>query len=407
MKYIRIICRILLGLVFVFSGFVKGVDPIGGAIKFGEYFEVLHLTWLGPVALGLSILLSSAEFLIGIALVIGLRMKVTSWASLIFMTFFTFLTLYSAIFNPVSDCGCFGDAVKLTNWQTFYKNLVLITLAIGVFLWRKKYEPYAKPWIEWSLVSFFAASSIVLSVYCYQHLPIMDFRPFKVGTHIPSEMLIPSDAEQPVYKVSLFYEKNGVVKEFTMDNFPWQDTTWKFKEQKSELISEGYIPPIHGFTITTNAGEDITDAVLRDTSVTFIFVSPDADNIKAELWSTLNSYSKFASENGKKFYLITGSTQDITQNLKKTHKLNFEFHYTDKTILKTIVRSNPGLMVLKEGVVLGLWHYNDFPNVEYFKGNIPSKLITAYHRDIEWKRILILSLGVLIILTGLIFTKRR
>ncbi len=405
MKNIRIIARILLGLVFIFSGFVKGIDPMGSAIKFSEYFETFHLTWLTSFSLTLSIVQSTAEFLIGVALLIGLRMKVTAWAALLFMSFFLLLTLYIAIENPVTDCGCFGDALVITNWQTFYKNIVLIAMAIFIFYYRNQYAPYSGPMVEWGLVVLFAAIGAGISVYCYNHLPIMDFRPYNIGTHIPSKMTMPSGVQGDQYESTLIYEKNGVTKEFTLNNFP--DSTWKWKETKSRLVKKGYTPPIHGFSITTKTDEDITQTVLKDTSYSFVFVAQDASKVLLKQWEEITNYYHFTQEHGQKFYVLTSTPPNTIEKIKSSHNLVFDFCFTDETALKTIIRSNPGLVLLKDGIVLGLWHYNDFPKPDYFNGNILSTVLTDYSESIEWKRIFILSLGFMIVLVALLGWKKN
>jgi uncharacterized membrane protein YphA (DoxX/SURF4 family) len=400
MKYLRIIIRILLGLVFIFSGFVKVVDPMGSYIKFSEYLEAFHLDWLDPVSMVLANVQNIAELLIGIALVIGLKMRVTAWATLLFMSFFLVLTLFIAIKNPVTDCGCFGDAFVISNWQTFYKNIFLITLAIIIFYSRNKYVPYAKPFTEWSLVIFFVLAGTGISVYCYHHLPILDFRPYHIGTHIPSKMITPPDAPIDEYKTILYYEKNGVRKEFTVDHIP--DSTWTWKETKSDLIKKGYTPPIHGFSITSQTGEDITRTVLTDTSYSFIFVVQNATKVKSVLWKSMTDYYRFSADHHNKFYILTSSPQTSIDQVKKEYHLPFDFYLTDETTLKTIIRSNPGLMLLKDGVVLGLWHYNDWPQPGYFNGNILSRVLTDEHTSIERKRIFILLLGFMAILVALL-----
>lgn len=405
MKYARIVARILVGLVFIFSGFVKGIDPMGSVIKFSEYFETFHLTWLNSSVLFLAILQSTAEFLIGVALLTGLRMRVTAWATLIFMGFFLILTFYIAVANPVTDCGCFGDALVITNWQTFYKNIVLMALAVFIFYSRNKYKPYAGKLVEWGVVVFFAIVGTCISVYCYKHLPIMDFRPYSVGTHIPSKMIMPADKEPDQYESTLIYEKNGVRKEFTLNNLP--DSTWTWKETRTKLAKKGYTPPIHGFSIVTKTDEDITQAVLKDTSYSFIFIAQNANSITGKQWQTIQNYYYFVQGTGNKFYVLTSTPPGTVEQLKVNYKLHFDFDYTDETVLKTIIRSNPGLMLLKDGVVLGLWHHNDFPKPEYFKGNILSTVLTDYNKSIEWKRILILSLAFVILLVGMLGMKRR
>jgi uncharacterized membrane protein YphA (DoxX/SURF4 family) len=408
MKYIRIISRILLGLVFIFSGFVKGIDPMGGAIKFAEYFAVFHLSWLEPASLVLSLTLSIAEFMIGVSLLIGLRMKVTAWAALLFMGFFTVLTLYSAVANPVRDCGCFGDALKLTNWQTFYKNIVFLGIAVFIFFSKGKYLPYSRPFIEWMLVIFLAAASTRIFVYCYQHLPIMDFRPYSIGTNIPSKMITPPGSPKDEYEIIYYYEKNGVVKEFPVINnqfTPPEDTTWKYKDRKDKIIKEGYRPPIHDFSITNESGDDITNQVLTDTSYSFIFVAYDAEKINNTNWKKIEDYYSFALKNGHKFYILTSSPESVLSKIRQNYHLSVNFHYTDETTLKTMIRSNPGLILLKNGTVLGMWHYNDFPQTTYFIGNILSAILTDCNKSEEWKRITILSLGFLVLLLALLWRR--
>jgi len=410
MKHIRIISRILLGLVFIFSGFVKGIDPMGGAIKFSEYFEVFHLSWLEPASLVLSITLSTAEFLIGVALLIGLRMRVTAWAALLFMSFFTLLTLYSAIKNPVKDCGCFGDALVITNWQTFYKNIVLIIIAIFIFYSKEKFIPYCKPLMEWMWVIFFAALGVRIFVYCYQHLPIMDFRADSIGTYIPSKMVTPPGAPVDEYKIIYYYEKNGVVKEFPVINNqfnPPEDSTWKYKDRKDKLVKEGYKPPIHDFSINTENGEDITNKVIADTCYSFIFIAQDARKVKPTLWKKIQDYYHFSVDQGYKFYILTSSPRSTTGRIKDENHLIFDFHYADETTLKTMIRSNPGLMLLKNGTVLAMWHYNDFPQTSYFKGNILSNVMTDFNKSMEWKRIFMLSLGFLLIIMALLWRRNK
>lgn len=407
MKYIRIIARIILGSVFIFSGFVKGIDPMGSAIKFTEYFEAFHMSWLGEASLVFSILLSTAELLIGICLLIGLRMKVTTWAAFLFMGFFTLLTLFSAIVNPVSDCGCFGDALVLTNWQTFFKNIFLFALAFLIFKQRNKYIPYGKPITEWGIILLFAFMGLGIFLYCYNHLPIIDFRPYNTGTHIPSKMVVPEGSPKDEYKTRLYYQKDGITKEFTLQNYPWRDTSWKWVNTISDLIKKGYSPPIHGFSITSEGNEDITNQVLTDTGYSFIFISYDISLINPEIWKKINDYYKFANTNNHRFYFLTSSATDISRNTKTLYNLQFDFLYSDQTVLKTIIRSNPGLMLLKDGVILGLWHYNDFPATGYFKGNILSKIITKYNHKEEGTKVILLTVVFLLMVYVLLLARKK
>src|SRR5690606_21750870 len=267
MKIFKHIARILVGLTFIFSGFVKGIDPWGSAYKFTDYFNAMHLEWLTWAALPLGILLSFAEFAIGIALLFNVLLRFFSWLALIFMVFFTGLTLWIAIENPVTDCGCFGDALVISNWETFYKNVVLIVLTIIVFAYRNNMKglPGKKTGFALALLSVVGYAAVVF--HSYNHLPIFDFRPYKVGVNISEAMSIPPDAPQDVYE-NIFYYKNinsGEVEQFTEENYPWQDTlNYEFHDMESFLVQEGYEPPIHDFRIETPEGDDILDFFLYD-----------------------------------------------------------------------------------------------------------------------------------------------
>ena len=370
MKAVRIFSRIFLGMVFMFSGFVKGIDPYGFGIKLSEYFESFGLPELQALTMIQGILVSTGELIIGVCLFIGLRMKITAWASLLFMSFFTLLTFYIAIANPVTDCGCFGDAIKLSNWGTFYKNLVLIVPAIIIFWQRNKYLPMFKSAYEWGIIGVYTIAIASVFIYCVNHLPIIDFRPYHVGADIRAGMEIPEGAPAPQYKTTFLYKKDGVVKEFTSDNYPWNDSTWVWVETKQDVISKGYEPPIHDFSITTEAGADITDSIISSNNFTFLLVSTELKKADKDGMVIASAMAEEAAKRGYGFYCLTASPFDFAASYKKAYDLKFPFCSTDKTTLKTIIRSNPGLVLLKEGVVIGQWHFNDLPGVEFVKGNM-------------------------------------
>ncbi len=372
MKNLAIIARILLGALFIFSGFVKCVDPLGSTYKFIDYFTAFGLSFLSPIALALAVLQNTAELLIGVALVLGLRMKEAAWAVLLFMGFFTILTFILALTNPVTDCGCFGDALILTNWQTFYKNIVLLLLAIFVFYYRKKYRPAYGIIAEWSWVAGIVVVSVWLSVYCYRHLPILDFRPYSIGSDIQQGMIVPEGMPTDVYKSILYYEKDGVVKEFTEQNYPWDDSTWVWKETKSVLVSKGYQPPIHDFSITTLEGDDITDGVLTSDVYVFLMIAHRLDKTNREALKKGEEIAKFCNENGYQFYCLTSSPESDIERMKAETGVTYDFCFTDDITLKTIVRANPGLVLLEKGTVINKWHYNDMPEATSLKPNLLS-----------------------------------
>ncbi len=232
------------------------------------------MPWLEVLTLPSSFILSAFEFSLGACILLGVYRKATTFFILAFMIVMTSLTLYSAIVNPVSDCGCFGDALILTNWQTFFKNIPLLLAAIVLFIWRKHITSVLSKNMAW--LGGFVSCLFIFSVsfYSYQNLPILDFRPYKVGANILQLMEIPEGAPHDEYKKTYIYEKDGVQKEFTIDNYPANDPSWVFLDSKIELIKKGYQPPIHDFSITTSDGDEITDIILEDTSYSFLLISP-------------------------------------------------------------------------------------------------------------------------------------
>ena len=372
MKIIANIARILLGVVFIYSGFVKGIDPWGSTYKFIDYFVAFGLPGLSPTAFPLAVLQNAVEFVIGVTLLLGLRMKETGWGVLLFMGFYTVLTFILALTNPVTDCGCFGDALILTNWQTFYKNVVLLLLSLIVFFYRSKYLPVYFPVAEWLWVAVIFAIIIGISVHCYRHLPMLDFRPYHVGADIPQGMIVPEGMPADEFKTTLFYEKDGVVREFTEQNYPWDDTTWVWKETKSVLVKPGYTPPIHDFSVTTSEGVDITDEVLSSESYTFLLIAHRLDKSNRRALDKAVGIAKFCKENDYGFLCLTSSPQSEIESLKSTLGLTYDFCFTDEITLKTIVRANPGLVLLQKGTVLGKWHYNDMPDAGDLSANLLS-----------------------------------
>ena len=398
LKPLIIFFRIVTGAVFVFSGFVKGIDLQGSAIKFDDYFVAFGMDFLIPIALPLVIFLVSTEFIIGISLLFGFSPYWGAWGVLIFMSAFTPITLGLALFNPVSDCGCFGDAIVLTNWQTFWKNVVLMIMVLVIFYNRKIIKPAYPAITDWSILVVIFVLFTGFSLYSYRHLPMIDFRPYNAGTNIPEKMYIPADAPVDEYETILIYEKKRIRKEFNMENFPWQDSTWSFVEQKSILIKEGYIPPIHDFTITTPDGNGITDIVLSDEAYSFILVSANLAKANKEALQKLDALSLYCNQTGINFYSLSSSIYSEIEQIKTSQQLSLNFYFTDETTLKTIIRSNPGLLLLKEGIILAKWHYNDLPEIEELRQPFLSMVIEKarkrHERTSAIISILVLFLGV-------------
>ena len=369
------IARILLGLTFVFSGFVKGIDPWGSAYKFTDYFNAFQMPWLTEMAFALGILLAGAEFALGTALVFNFYLRITSWLTLAFMIFFTCLTLVLALTNPVTDCGCFGDALVITNWQTFYKNIVLLALAIFVFIQRKNFKSKNGPVLSIGFTAMTIVFYFYLVVYSYNHLPIIDFSPYKVGVNIPDAMKIPEGAPKAIYKNNFIYQniKTGENKEFTEANYPWKDTlNWKFvKMEDPVVIQKGYTPPIHDFRIETPEGEDIKDFFLYDEKYTFIVIASNLQKTNKVAMPKIVSLANEAKSKGYNFILLTSTSPDSFEAFKNETAAHFDFFNTDEITLKTIVRSNPGMILLKKGTILKKYHFNDIPKPEELKLPFP------------------------------------
>jgi len=360
MKALRNVSRIIVGIVFVFSGFVKGIDPLGSTYKFLDYFEAFGMPFMEPLAFPLAILLSALEFGLGICLLVKVRMQISAWITLIFMAFFTVLTFILAIYNPVSDCGCFGDAIIMTNWETFWKNVVLSIFVLVVFFERKKYYIDYSNLQQWAVAVAGFFFMVVVSIYCYMHLPLMDFRPYAEGAYLPEKMEIPEGAPQPEYKTILKYQKNGEIKEFDLENLP--DSTWEWVDTENILIKEGYQPEITDFAVSTKEGDDITDILLADHKFTFIVVSYDINRVKDKFHESLQELNDYAkSSPNAEAILLTSSLDDDIQKFLREAGLDMPYYIGDEIVLKTIVRANPGIVLMKSGTIMKKWHIRDLP----------------------------------------------
>ena len=363
MKLLNNISQYIVGVVFIFSGFVKAIDPLGSTYKFIDYFEAFGMEFFNSIAFPLAIILSSLEFVIGFSLIFSTKKRLTAWLLMLFMGFFTILTLILAIYNPVTDCGCFGDALIMTNWQTFWKNIFLMIFTVIIFINRDNFKIRWKNRAQWSHLIITFSVITVLSIYYYNNLPLIDFRPYNVGTYIPDKMIVPYEAEKAEYETILVYKKNGIEKEFTMQNFP--DSTWEWVSTENKLISKGEEPKIHDFTIETLAGNDITEIVLNDNKFTFLFIAYDLKKTNTKNIDAINKLAKFAQESYIcNFIGMTSSVESEISEFKERTNASFMFFNTDEITLKTIVRSNPGIVLLKNGTILGKWHHRNIPSIE-------------------------------------------
>jgi len=360
-KIITELCRLILGVTFLFSGTVKAIDPVGGVFIMEDYFSAFGLTALNPLALVISINLSAIEFLLGLCIIMAVYRRLTTFCMLLFMVFMTALTLYLAIFNPVHDCGCFGQAIILTNTQTFLKNvLILLPASIVSFVYYKKMTPVFTWKAYWFAVVFGYVFAVGFAFYNYHHLPPIDFLPYKIGVNIPEQMSFPEDAPQDVYH--FVYEKNGKRKTFSQSEAPFGDADWTFVDRK--LIKQGYIPPIASFELTDKNETIITDVVLENGKGVFLLIAPYLEKASDHHIDEINNIYDYAVENGLLFYCVTSSSKESMAEWVHNTGAEYPFLTADDVILKSIVRANPGLVLLKSGTILQKWNHNDIPTEE-------------------------------------------
>ena len=327
-KYATNICRFLLAAMFIFSGFVKAVDPLGFFYKLGDYTQAFGMAdWMPPFLLMIfAIALSAVEFVVGAYLLFGIRRGIATYSALLLMVCMTPLTLYLAIANPVHDCGCFGDAWVLTNWQTFGKNVILLFMTILVFWRRRLIIPFFSRKSAWLVSMFTIIYVLFLSFYCLKNLPILDFRPYKVGTNILQAM---------------------------------------------EISEDGAMPTINDFWITElETGEDITYNILEDEGYTFLLVAHRIEQADDKHIDLINELYDYAADNDYGFYALTSSSEQEIEEWRDWTGADYPFCIVDDTELKTVIRSNPGLLLIKNGTIMGKWSNDNIPTEYHLTGRL-------------------------------------
>jgi len=362
MKILVSIARIFVGALFILSGLIKLNDPVGFSFKLDEYFSsaVLDLPFLAPYALMIAVVLVIFEVLLGVFLLIGYKPKFTVWSLFAMILFFTFLTWYSAYYNKVTDCGCFGDAIKLTPWESFTKDVVLLVLIIVLLFNLKFIKPlFGRLGLTVvALLSFIAC--LWFGFHVLMHLPSMDFRPYKIGNNITEQMTIPDDAPQAIMDYHWKFNVNGK-EEIITTRGSYPDVDGDFISVETEEIQAGYEAPIHDFSIERD-GQDFTEAILAEDKVLMIImynlVSSESDGMQ-----TLKAASESATKKGYKVVGITASNINMQEEMAEAYGLNFDFYFCDETALKTIIRSNPGILKLNKGTIIQKLHWNDIDDL--------------------------------------------
>ena len=359
------VCRFIVAPTFIFSGFVKAVDPLGTQYKIQDYMEALGMADALPdwVTLSTSVLLAALEFILGVLLLFAIHRRTVSKTIVAFLVVMTGITLWLAVANPVSDCGCFGDAVHLTNWQTFGKNIILLVMAVIIMLWPLKMMRFISKTNQWIVINYTILFILTTSAWCLYTLPLFDFRPYHVGADIRAGMEIPEGEKPPQYETTFILEKNGEQREFTLDDYP--DSTWTFIDSKTVMTEEGYVPPIHDFVLeTVDEGVDITDSLLSAEGYTFLLISPSLEHADDSYFGVIDQIYEYAKEHGYGFYGVTASGDEAINRWRALTGAEYTFCNADRTMLKTVIRSNPGLLLLKGGVVIRKWSHNQLPELD-------------------------------------------
>ena len=407
LKMIVNLCRIIVAVTFIFSGFVKAIDPIGTQYKLHDYLGAIGMAGILPnwTLLAVAVFLAAIEFCIGIFLLFAIQRRLISKLTVAFMAFMTMVTVWIVVADPVKDCGCFGDALHLTNTETLIKNIVLLVCSLAIMyrpLAMFRFVSKSNQWIVTNYTIVFILVSSGLSLY---YLPIFDFRPYHIGVNIPRGMEIPKGAKLPQFKTTFIMEKNGQRKEFTLDNYP--DASWKFIDSKTVQTSEGYIPPIHDFSITDNkTGLDLTNSVLSHKGYTFLLIAPHLETADDSNFGDIDRLYEYAQSYDIPFYCLTASTTKAIKRWIDLTGAEYPFCITDEAVLKTIIRSNPGLLLLKDGTIINKWSHNNLPNEAKLSRPISQSSLGKMPKDSVPAKILEIVLWFILPLTLLTLADR-
>ena len=407
LKMIVNLCRIIVAVTFIFSGFVKAIDPIGTQYKLQDYLGAIGMAGILPnwTLLAVAVFLAAIEFCIGIFLLFAIQRRLISKLTVAFMAFMTMVTVWIVMADPVKDCGCFGDALHLTNTETLIKNIVLLVCSLAIMyrpLAMFRFVSKSNQWIVTNYTIVFILVSSGLSLY---YLPIFDFRPYHIGVNIPRGMEIPKGAKLPQFKTTFIMEKNGQRKEFALDNYP--DASWKFIDSKTVQTSEGYIPPIHDFSITDNkTGLDLTNSVLSHKGYTFLLIAPHLETADDSNFGDIDRLYEYAQSYDIPFYCLTASTTKAIKRWIDLTGAEYSFCITDEAVLKTIIRSNPGLLLLKDGTIINKWSHNNLPNEAKLSRPISQSSLGKMPKDSVPAKILEIVLWFILPLTLLTLADR-
>jgi uncharacterized membrane protein YphA (DoxX/SURF4 family) len=366
------VCRIFVGVLFIFSGLIKANDPLGFSYKLQEYFEVFHITFLNSFAVSLAIFLCAFEMFFGFALLIGARGKQVAWGLLLLIIFFSFLTFYSAYFKVVQTCGCFGDAIVLTPWQSFSKDLVLLLLILVIFKQKDAIKPLFKPNAEKNIAIVAIVLSFGVGIYTYNFLPVMDFLPYKVGANILDEMKTPPGAMPDEFEITYQLQNKNTKETKVMTNTEytksgiWKDSNWAIiGDPKSKLVKTGFHPKIQDLNINDASGNSYTQELLSNPFYNVIIVAYNLDKTNVNAMRNINAMALDLKENyNTRVVLLTSTSAKDAEAFSKANHLVSEIFYADEVPLKSMVRANPGVLLMKGGTIINKWHYHSVPTYD-------------------------------------------
>ena len=385
------VSRLLVAAVFIFSGYVKAVDPLGTQYRINDYVAAVGLA--GKVAqwmtLAMSISLSAVEFCLGIFLLFAIRRRLTSKLLVAFMVVMTLVSVWLAGWNPIKDCGCFGDAIHLTNAQTLAKNIVLLALSSLIAYRPLKMMRFISKTNQWIVTNYAILFIVGTSAISLRYLPLFDFRPYHIGANIPKEMEIPKGAKQPKFDTTFILEKDGVRKEFTIDQYP--DSTWTFIDSKTVMTEEGFVPRISDLSITNEkTGNDVTDSIVRHKGYIFVLVAPHLEYADDANFGDIDRISEYCKDNNIPFVGLTASNDKGIAHWRDLTGAEYPFYTCDETVLRTMIRSNPGLILLKDGTILNKWSHNALPAAEEFQAPIARAAIGQISKQSIADRVLLI-----------------
>lgn len=364
MRVVTLISRLLVGLLFIFSGLIKANDPLGFSYKLTEYFEVFETPFLIPLSLTLAVLICIVEVLLGFTLLLGSRVKLTLWLLLLMIAFFTFLTFYSAYYQKVLSCGCFGDAIPLTPWQSFAKDVILLVLIVLLFIGKDYINPVLPEMLENFALVLIIIAATAFPIYTYNYLPVKDFRPYAIGKSIPEQTKgIPDE-------LKFFYilKDKQTGEQIEVDKWPvdW-DKKYDYVDNRTEIIKKGIDPKIKDFSISGLDGADYTQDIIENPNYNFLLICYDLDKTDKDAFGEINDLIALAKQDSISFIGLTASPKETVETFKAEVNTSIDFYNCDGTVLKTMVRANPGLMLLKGGVVIDMWHHHALPSFSILK----------------------------------------